>query len=55
MREFMDSETRFAMLKRSHPEAAEQFLRRAQEEADARFKAYQTLAQGPIPDPKTGA
>jgi pyruvate-ferredoxin/flavodoxin oxidoreductase len=41
---FMESETRFAMLSRSHPEAAERFLAQAQEDADRRFKAYQELA-----------
>jgi pyruvate-ferredoxin/flavodoxin oxidoreductase len=40
----MESETRFAMLSRSHPEAAERFLAQAQEDADRRFKAYQELA-----------
>ena len=41
---FMESETRFAMLSRGHPEAAERFLAQAQEDADRRFKAYQELA-----------
>ncbi|HRH81504.1 MAG TPA: pyruvate:ferredoxin (flavodoxin) oxidoreductase [Thiobacillaceae bacterium] len=52
--EFMDSETRFAMLKRSHPEAAAQFMKRAQEEADKRFRGYQELAQLHASDGKTG-
>ncbi|WP_079436811.1 pyruvate:ferredoxin (flavodoxin) oxidoreductase [Zoogloea sp. LCSB751] len=52
---FMDSETRFAMLARSHPEAAERLLAEAQKEADRRFKAYQELAQGHAEAPKTGA
>lgn len=42
---FMDSETRFAMLARSHPEAAERLLAEAQKDADRRFKGYQELAQ----------
>ncbi|MDP2111317.1 MAG: pyruvate:ferredoxin (flavodoxin) oxidoreductase [Thiobacillus sp.] len=41
---FMESETRFAMLARSHPEAAQHFLEEAQKEAERRFKAYQELA-----------
>ena len=41
---FMESETRFAMLQRSHPEAAQRFLEQAQQEADRRFKAYQDMA-----------
>jgi len=52
---FMESETRFAMLSRSHPEAAERFLAEAQKEAERRFKAYQDLAQGHADIPKTGA
>ena len=52
---FMESETRFAMLARSHPEAAERFLAEAQKEAERRFKAYQELAQGHSDTPKTGA
>lgn len=41
---FMESETRFAMLQRSHPEAALHFLEQAQQEADRRYKAYQDMA-----------
>ena len=52
---FMESETRFAMLARSHPEAAEHFLAQAQQEAERRFKAYQELAQGHTEPPRTGA
>ena len=40
----MESETRFAMLQRSHPEAAQGFLEQAQKEAEQRFKMYQELA-----------
>ncbi len=52
---FMESETRFAMLARSHPEDAERFLAEAQKEAERRFKVYQELAQGHADTPKTGA
>ncbi len=52
---FMESETRFAMLARSHPEAAERFLAQAQQEAEQRYKAYQELAQNHADAPKTGA
>jgi pyruvate-ferredoxin/flavodoxin oxidoreductase len=45
IRTFMESETRFAMLARSHPEAAQRFLAQAQEEAERRFKAYQDMAR----------
>jgi pyruvate-ferredoxin/flavodoxin oxidoreductase len=41
----MESETRFAMLQRSHPEAAQHFLELAQKEAEQRFKTYQAMAQ----------
>lgn len=41
---FMESETRFAMLQRSHPEAAQHFLEQAQQDAERRFKTYQDMA-----------
>ncbi len=52
---FMESETRFAMLARSHPDAAQRFLAQAQEEAERRFKAYQDMAQGHADESKPGA
>lgn len=55
IKNFMDSETRFAMLARSHPEAAERLAAAAQEEADRRFKAYQALAAAHADTPKAGA
>ena len=51
----MGSETRFAMLQRSHPEAAQHFLEQAQQEADRRYKAYQDMAQGHADESKSGA
>jgi pyruvate-ferredoxin/flavodoxin oxidoreductase len=45
IREFMESETRFAMLTHSHPEAAEHFMAEAQKEADRRYQGYLALAQ----------
>ena len=41
---FMESETRFAMLQRSHPDAAQRFLQQAQQNAERRFKMYQDMA-----------
>ncbi len=70
IKDFMQSETRFAMLSRSHPEDAERFLAAAQQAAEERFAAYKALAEmAPIhgapagasaphetkPEPKTGA
>ncbi len=60
IRDFMQSETRFAMLSRSHPEDAERFLAAAQKEAEERFAAYKALAEmpathGATQEPKTGA
>ncbi|MHB1187073.1 pyruvate:ferredoxin (flavodoxin) oxidoreductase [Thiobacillus sp.] len=52
---FMESETRFAMLARSHPEAAQRFLAQAQQEAERRFKTYQDMAQGHADESKPGA
>ena len=52
---FMESETRFAMLQRSHPEAAQRFLEQAQADAERRFKAYQHMAAGHADEPKKDA
>jgi pyruvate-ferredoxin/flavodoxin oxidoreductase len=52
---FMESETRFAMLARSHPEAAQRFLAQAQQDAERRFKAYQDMAQSHVDESKSGA
>ena len=45
IKDFMHSETRFAMLSRSHPEAAERFLVAAQKGAEQRFAAYKAMAE----------
>jgi pyruvate-ferredoxin/flavodoxin oxidoreductase len=42
--EFTRNETRFSMLKRSHPDAAEAFYRKAQQEVTARWLHYAQLA-----------
>ena len=47
LKEFTATETRFAMLFRSHPEAAAHFLAEAQKGAEERYKAYKMLAQAP--------
>ena len=47
MQAFMDSETRFAMLARIHPEVAGQLAAEAQREADQRYRAYAELAARP--------
>ncbi len=52
---FMESETRFAMLQRSHPEAAERFLAQAQADAERRYNAYKDMAQGRPDEPSSGA
>jgi pyruvate-ferredoxin/flavodoxin oxidoreductase len=52
---FMESETRFAMLQRSHPEDAQGFLQQAQQDAERRFKMYQDMAQSHADEPKPGA
>ncbi|MBN8774238.1 MAG: pyruvate:ferredoxin (flavodoxin) oxidoreductase [Thiobacillus sp. 63-78] len=52
---FMESETRFAMLARSHPEAAQQFMEQAQQDAERRFRTYQEMAQRPADEPKKEA
>jgi pyruvate-ferredoxin/flavodoxin oxidoreductase len=52
IKQFMESETRFAMLTRSHPEAAERFMAEAQKQADRRYQGYLALTQSN--EPKTG-
>ncbi|MBL8453966.1 MAG: pyruvate:ferredoxin (flavodoxin) oxidoreductase, partial [Zoogloea sp.] len=47
MQAFMDSESRFAMLARSHPDVASQLAAEAQREADRRYRAYAELAARP--------
>ncbi len=42
--EFTSSETRFAVLSRSHPEAAQRFLKQARQHAQERFRLYEQLA-----------
>ncbi len=44
LKAFMESETRFAMLARSDPEAAQRFAEQAQDDAERRFKTYQDMA-----------
>jgi len=44
-REFAQSETRFSMLQRSHPEVADYYLAKAQEEVRARWHHYAQLAE----------
>ena len=43
--EFTRNETRFSMLKRSHPEAAEALYKKAQQEVEARWQHYAQLAE----------
>ena len=52
---FMESETRFAMLARSHPEAAQHLVQQAQQDAERRFKTYQEMAQSRANEAKPGA
>ena len=43
-REFLQSETRFNMLWRSHPQRAEQLLEQSENEVHERYHRYQQLA-----------
>ena len=54
MQAFMESETRFAMLARSHPEAAQRFLEQAQQDAERRFKTYHDMALRHADESKPG-
>ncbi|MCB1725772.1 MAG: pyruvate:ferredoxin (flavodoxin) oxidoreductase [Gammaproteobacteria bacterium] len=52
-REFAMSETRFAVLERTHPDAAHRFMKAAQQHSKARFHLYEQLARlavGDTPD-----
>ena len=44
LQEFMDTETRFSVLKRTNPEAATELAKFAQETVDKRFRYYEQLA-----------
>jgi pyruvate-ferredoxin/flavodoxin oxidoreductase len=44
--EFLDSEVRYAILKKEFPEAARELFLRAEEDAKRRYRAYQRLALG---------
>jgi pyruvate-ferredoxin/flavodoxin oxidoreductase len=43
-RDFISTETRFNVLNRTHPDAAERFLRQAQRHVETRFQLYEQLA-----------
>ncbi len=44
-RDYVSTETRFSVLNRTHPEAAERYLRLAQKHVETRFSLYQQLAE----------
>jgi len=46
-RDYAATETRFSVLWRTHPEAAEQLMREAQADVEARYRHYQELAKTP--------
>ncbi len=43
-RDYVSTETRFSVLNRTHPEAAERYLRLAQKHVETRFSLYEQLA-----------
>jgi pyruvate-ferredoxin/flavodoxin oxidoreductase len=58
-RDYISTETRFSVLNRTHPDAAERFLRQAQKHVETRFHLYEQLAhlavqkaETPEPAPK---
>jgi pyruvate-ferredoxin/flavodoxin oxidoreductase len=51
LRDFMSTETRFSVLDRTHPEAAERFLSRAQKLAESKFFLYEQLAHLAVQNP----
>jgi pyruvate-ferredoxin/flavodoxin oxidoreductase len=50
-KDFISTETRFSMLWRSQPEAAEEFLARSQQDVRARYHHYKQLADLPFDAP----
>jgi pyruvate-ferredoxin/flavodoxin oxidoreductase len=50
-RDFAMSETRFAVLERTHPEAAHRFMEAAQYQTRARFHLYEQLARLAVDGP----
>jgi pyruvate-ferredoxin/flavodoxin oxidoreductase len=49
-RDFAMTETRFAMLERTHPEAAHRFMQAAQRQTLSRFHLYEQLARLAVGD-----
>ena len=45
LRDFVSTETRFSVLQRTHPDAAERFLHQAQRQVESKFLLYEQLAQ----------
>jgi pyruvate-ferredoxin/flavodoxin oxidoreductase len=59
-RDYIATETRFSVLSRTHPDAAERFLRMAQKHVETRFSLYEQLAhlavqRAPDPEKRTPA
>lgn len=54
--DFMTGEARFAMLKRSHPERADELFRLAQQDVDERWRYYSQIAgvERVLPGDKVG-
>ncbi|MCB1925789.1 MAG: pyruvate:ferredoxin (flavodoxin) oxidoreductase, partial [Gammaproteobacteria bacterium] len=50
-RDFAMSETRFAVLERTHPEAAHRFMETAQHQSKAKFHLYEQLAKLAVGEP----
>jgi pyruvate-ferredoxin/flavodoxin oxidoreductase len=54
-RDFASSETRFSVLFRTHPDAAERFLKQAQTQIRSRFHLYEQLAHLAVAGQAQGA
>ncbi|MCU0767635.1 MAG: pyruvate:ferredoxin (flavodoxin) oxidoreductase [Gammaproteobacteria bacterium] len=54
-RDFASSETRFSVLFRTHPDAAERFLKQAQRDIRSRFQLYEQLAHLAVAGQAQGA
>jgi pyruvate-ferredoxin/flavodoxin oxidoreductase len=48
LEKYIYNETRYAMLKHSNPEVAQELLQEAQQDVNERWKTYENLAKAPV-------
>jgi len=55
LRDFIATETRFSVLQRTHPDAAERFLHQAQKQVESKFMLYEQLAHLAVRNAPSGS